>query len=369
MTLTSPRRSGFAYRNATVPADGRRHPGPGAQDGRQRRRRRSVRRRRAVGQRAQGRTRERRTQPRQVAGRQHLPGPAARQCQHLRLLAAAIARRCRRPTTSRASPPKTRPPACPMPRTWPTRRGRARPGPVPPLGDRRRAAAEIALRCEAAALSTTGASPTPKAPACRPSSRTSGPATRAASAAAMPVRGTTCRCRRSPGAAGTCSATAGTASMRDAADLASPEAVGRYAAERALSRLKPRRVPTAEVPVLFEIHRGVGSAGQPGAGLSGGALYRKASFLLDSLGQRVLPRISTSPRIRMCPRARAAHPSTTKACARGAPRGRGRRGAGLLPVSSYSARKLGLKTTGHAGGAQNLTLRSRRTAPATRWRP
>jgi PmbA protein len=41
-------------------------------------------------------------------------------------------------------------------------------------------------------------------------------------------------------------------SMRDAADLASPEAVGRYAAERALSRLKPRRLPTAEVPVLFE---------------------------------------------------------------------------------------------------------------------
>jgi PmbA protein len=49
-------------------------------------------------------------------------------------------------------------------------------------------------------------------------------------------------------------------SMRDAADLASPEAVGRYAAERALSRLKARRVPTAEVPVLFENQLGVGPA-------------------------------------------------------------------------------------------------------------
>ena len=55
-------------------------------------------------------------------------------------------------------------------------------------------------------------------------------------------------------------------SMRDAQDLASPEAVGRYAAERALSRLKARKVATAEVPVLFESTGGRRPAGRTGAG-------------------------------------------------------------------------------------------------------
>jgi PmbA protein len=75
-------------------------------------------------------------------------------------------------------------------------------------------------------------------------------------------------------------------SMRDASELAAPEAVGRYAAERALSRLKSRRVPTAEVPVLFESTVAAGLLGAYVQATSGGALYRKASFLLDSLGSR-----------------------------------------------------------------------------------
>ena len=78
-------------------------------------------------------------------------------------------------------------------------------------------------------------------------------------------------------------------SMRDAADLSSPESVGRYAAERALSRLKPRRLPTAEVPVLFESTVASGLLGSLVQAISGGAMYRKASFLMDCLGQRVLP--------------------------------------------------------------------------------
>jgi PmbA protein len=67
-------------------------------------------------------------------------------------------------------------------------------------------------------------------------------------------------------------------SMRDAQDLASPEAVGRYAAERALARLKSRRVPTGEYPVLFESTVAAGLLGAYVQATSGGALYRKASF-------------------------------------------------------------------------------------------
>ena len=76
-------------------------------------------------------------------------------------------------------------------------------------------------------------------------------------------------------------------SVRNALDLASPEAVGRYAAERALSRLKSRKIGTCEVPVLFESTVAAGLLGAYVQGTSGGALYRKASFLQDSLGQAV----------------------------------------------------------------------------------
>ena len=79
-------------------------------------------------------------------------------------------------------------------------------------------------------------------------------------------------------------------SMRSAADLASPQAVGRYAAERALSRLKSRKIATVECPVLFESPLAAGLLGAFVQAVSGGALYRKSSFLLDSLGKQVLPK-------------------------------------------------------------------------------
>ena len=72
-------------------------------------------------------------------------------------------------------------------------------------------------------------------------------------------------------------------------ELAAPEAVGRYAAERALSRLASRKIKTCEVPVLFESSLASGLLGAYVQATSGGALYRKSSFLLDSLGKRVLP--------------------------------------------------------------------------------
>ncbi len=150
-------------------------------------------------------------------------------------------------------------------------------------------------------------------------------------------------------------------SMRDAADLASPEAVGRYAAERALARLKSQRVATGEVPVLFESTVAAGLLGAFVQATSGGALYRKASFLLDCLGQPVLAPhidIDEDPHIRKGKGSAPFDDEGVRTTARRVVDGGVVQGYFL---SSYSARKLGLKTTGHAGGSQNLVMTSRRT--------
>ncbi len=152
-------------------------------------------------------------------------------------------------------------------------------------------------------------------------------------------------------------------SMRDAAELAAPEAVGRYAAERALARLHSRPVATAEVPVLFEASIASGLLGAFVQAISGGALYRKTSFLVDSLGQQVLAPhldIEEDPHL---PKGKGSAPFDDEGV-----RTRARRvvQGGVVQgyfLSSYSARKLGLRTTGHAGGSQNLRLTSRLTRP------
>ena len=152
-------------------------------------------------------------------------------------------------------------------------------------------------------------------------------------------------------------------SERNAMDLASPEAVGRYAAERALSRLGGRSIPTCEVPVLFENTLAAGLIGSLVGALSGASLYRKASFLLDSVGQAVLADhldIDEDPHIRQ---GKASSPFDDEGV-----RTRARRvvDGGVVQgyfLGSYSARKLGLKTTGHAGGSHNLRLSSRLTQP------
>ncbi|MEN9769759.1 MAG: metalloprotease PmbA, partial [Pseudomonadota bacterium] len=77
-------------------------------------------------------------------------------------------------------------------------------------------------------------------------------------------------------------------SMRDARELASAQAVGRYAAERTLARLHSRKITTRQCPVLFESPLAAGLLGAYVQATSGGALYRKSSFLQDSLGQQVL---------------------------------------------------------------------------------
>ena len=150
-------------------------------------------------------------------------------------------------------------------------------------------------------------------------------------------------------------------SMRNAADLASPEAVGRYAAQRALSRLGSRKIPTTQCPVLFESTLAAGLLGGFVQAVSGGSLYRKSSFLLDSLGKMVFPKhidILEDPFILG---GKGSSPFDEEGvCV--APRKvvKGGRVEGYF-LSSYSARKLGMKTTGNAGGSHNLVMTSRLT--------
>lgn len=152
-------------------------------------------------------------------------------------------------------------------------------------------------------------------------------------------------------------------SMRDPADLASPDAVGRYAAERALSRLKSRKIRTCECPVLFESTLAAGLLGGYVQATSGGALYRKASFLVDSLGTQVFPAHVDVVEDPFILKGKGSAPFDDEGVLT---RARHVVSAGEVQgyfLSSYSARKLGMRTTGHAGGSQNLQLTSRLTQP------
>ena len=150
-------------------------------------------------------------------------------------------------------------------------------------------------------------------------------------------------------------------SMRDARELAAPDAVGRYAAERALSRLASRKIATCEVPVLFESTLAAGLLGAFVQATSGGSLYRKASFLEGCLGQTAMANhldLHEDPHIAKGKGSAAFDDEGV------ATRSRTVVDAGVVQgyfLSSYSARKLAMKTTGHAGGSHNLTLSSRLT--------
>ena len=150
-------------------------------------------------------------------------------------------------------------------------------------------------------------------------------------------------------------------SMRRAEDLSSPQAVGRYAAERALSRLNARKIPTTQCPVLFESPLAAGLVGTLVQALSGGALYRKSSFLLDSLGKRVLPAHIDLMEDPFVIGGKGSSPFDDEGV-RVQPRQviEAGRVQGYF-LSSYTARKLGMATTGNAGGSHNLVFRSRHT--------
>ncbi len=139
--------------------------------------------------------------------------------------------------------------------------------------------------------------------------------------------------------------------------LESAASVGRKAAERTLRRLNPRRLSTRKVPVLYAPEVARGLLGHFIAAISGGALYRKASFLVDSLGQRIFPdfvHIEEQPHIK---RGLGSAPFDGEGVAT---RPRTLVEDGVLQgyvLSSYSARKLGMQTTGNAGGVHNLIIR------------
>jgi PmbA protein len=152
-------------------------------------------------------------------------------------------------------------------------------------------------------------------------------------------------------------------STRDPQDLATPQAVGRYAAERALARLNGRKIATIECPVLFESPLAAGLLGSYVQATSGGALYRKTTFLADSLGKRVLPThidILEEPHL-VNGKGSAPFDDEGVRTARRKVLSAGRVQGYFL--STYSARKLGMRTTGNAGGSHNLSLTSRLTRP------
>ncbi len=152
-------------------------------------------------------------------------------------------------------------------------------------------------------------------------------------------------------------------STRDPKKLARPEDIGRYAAERALARLNARKLDTRKCPVLFEAPLAAGLLGAFVQAVSGGALYRKSTFLLDSLGKPVFAphiQIVEDPHIIGAVGSAPFDEEGVKT---------GRREVvtdGVVQgyfLSTYSARKLGMKTTGNAGGSHNLSLVSSLTQP------
>ncbi|HEY6645278.1 metalloprotease PmbA [Povalibacter sp.] len=143
-------------------------------------------------------------------------------------------------------------------------------------------------------------------------------------------------------------------SVRDWRELEDGEKIGRTAAERALRRLNARKPSTTTAPVLYVPELARGLIGHFLGAVRGGSQYRRASFLLDSAGTQVFPdwfSISERPHI---PKALGSAPFDSEGCAT---RDRELVAAGVLGgyiLGTYSARKLGLKTTGNAGGVHNL---------------
>ncbi len=141
-----------------------------------------------------------------------------------------------------------------------------------------------------------------------------------------------------------------------AEDLEPAAAIGRRAAERAASRLAPRQVPTGEYPVLFAAEVARSLIGHLVGAVSGGALYRRASFLLDSAGTKLFPDWFAVDELPFLPRGlRSSAFDAEGVATTEAPLVRD----GILQryiLGSYSARKLGLRTTGNAGGVHNLQV-------------
>jgi PmbA protein len=144
--------------------------------------------------------------------------------------------------------------------------------------------------------------------------------------------------------------------QRDPLDLAAPEAIGEYAARRTLARLGAKKLKTRKVPVILEAPLATGLIGSFVHAASGGSLYRKTSFLVDALGRQIFPdflRISERPYLT---KGLASSPFDDDGVVT---RDREVVEDGVLQgyfLSTYSARKLGMETTGNAGGSHNLIV-------------
>ena len=145
-------------------------------------------------------------------------------------------------------------------------------------------------------------------------------------------------------------------SARRLGDLDTPLQVGDQAARRTLRRLGARRVPTCRVPVIYEAPVASSLLGHFISAISGGALYRKASFLLDHLDKKIFPefvRIHEQPLIVGGMGSAAFDGEGVATSARDIVSDGILRG---YVLGSYSARRLDMQTTGNAGGVHNLTI-------------
>jgi PmbA protein len=152
-------------------------------------------------------------------------------------------------------------------------------------------------------------------------------------------------------------------SARDPADLDDPLAIGRTAGRRAVARLGARRLPTGKAAVLFAPEVARGFIGHFIGAISGGSQYRKTTFLLGAAGQQVFP---SWVQMHERPHLRKGIASTAWDSEGVRTRDRELVRDGLLDgylLGSYSARKLGLATTGNAGGLHNLLVDPSAGAP------
>lgn len=147
-------------------------------------------------------------------------------------------------------------------------------------------------------------------------------------------------------------------SVRDWREMEDGIGIGQRAAQRALRRLDARKISTTTAPVLFVPELARGLIGHFLGAIRGGSQYRRASFLLDAAGEQVFPawmKLSERPHI---PKALGSAPFDGEGVTT---RDRELVEGGVLQgyvLSSYSARKLGLKTTGNSGGVHNLIVAS-----------
>jgi PmbA protein len=144
---------------------------------------------------------------------------------------------------------------------------------------------------------------------------------------------------------------------RSPEDLEAPESIGEEAARRAVQRLDARPLSTRKVPVIYPAEIGKGLFGHLIAAIRGTAQYRRASFLVDAVGKQVLPSFIDVDEDPWIPRALASAAFDAEGVAT-RPRRLVERGVlqGYV-LSSYSGRRLGLPTTGNAGGVHNLIVK------------